>query len=143
MTTTPQAQHNLFVYGTLRRDTQHQLYHMLARHASFLGEATVQGRLYDLGDYPGMVYPGDGRVAGEIYLVAPSKWETVIRRLDEYEGCTDNDPEPHEYRRDVVKAYLVDGDEVFAWAYVLNRVPANSREIESGDYLSWRVRAGV
>lgn len=141
MTAVPNIPTSIFVYGTLRRDTQHQLFHLLARHARFLSEATVPGRLYDLGDYPGMLYPERGRVVGELYTVYPPQWESVIERLDEYEGCTASDPEPHEYRREVVDAYLPNGKTVPAWAYVLNRLSPGLKEIESGDYLAWRVRA--
>jgi gamma-glutamylcyclotransferase (GGCT)/AIG2-like uncharacterized protein YtfP len=132
---------NLFVYGTLRRDTKHELFHLLARHAKFLGEAVVRGKLYDLGDYPGMIYPERGRVIGEIYAVDSPQWESVIKRLDEYEGCTTADPEPHEYKREVINAQLADGKTVPAWAYVLNRMPSRLREIDSGDYLSSRTKA--
>jgi gamma-glutamylcyclotransferase (GGCT)/AIG2-like uncharacterized protein YtfP len=113
---------------------------MLARHARFLGEAIATGKLYDLGDYPGMVYPEHGNVVGEVYAVVPEDWEMVIRRLDEYEGCGDADPQPHEYRREVINTRLVDGKSIPAWAYVLNRLPAQPREIQSGDYLSWRTK---
>jgi len=132
---------NLFVYGTLRRDTQHELFRLLARRARFLGDATVRGKLYDLGDYPGLIYPENGRVLGEVYAIDRPYWRSVIGRLDEYEGCTSSDPEPHEYRREIVRAQLTSGEALPAWAYVLNRDPRNLREIQSGDYLSWRATA--
>ena len=134
---------NLFVYGTLRRDPQHELFRLLARHARFLGDATVQGRLYDLGNYPGWVPSENGRVLGEVYAIDPSHWDLVIARLDEYEACTSSDPLPHEYRREVVPVTLSNGDSIAAWAYILNREPERSREIRSGDYLSWRAKAGA
>jgi gamma-glutamylcyclotransferase (GGCT)/AIG2-like uncharacterized protein YtfP len=132
---------NLFVYGTLRRDTQHELVGLLARHARFVGDAAVGGKLYDLGNYPGLVYPGNSRVIGEVYAIDRPYWESVISQLDEYEGCTPSDPEPHEYRREVVPVQLTNGETLSAWAYVLNREPRNGREIQSGDYLSWRAKA--
>jgi len=131
----------LFVYGTLRRDPSHEMFHLLARHANFFGEATVPGRLFDLGSYPGMVQDNARRVIGEVYDVDPTHWMSVIARLDEYEGCTTADPEPHEYRRQIVQATLDNGQRVPAWAYLLNQWPNHVREITSGDYLSWRARA--
>src|SRR5215813_7463055 len=93
----------LFVYGTLRRDPSHELFQLLARNAKLLGEAVVEGKLYDLGEYPGMIYRANGgHVIGELYQVNPEAWENVIERLDEYEGCRPIDPEPHEYRRILV-----------------------------------------
>lgn len=127
----------LFVYGTLRRDHRHEMFHVLAKTARFIGEARVAGRLYDLGTYPGMsIMSGGNYVKGEIYEVQPNHWSDVIRKLDEYEGCTDTDPEPHEYRRELVRAQLTSGQEIDAWAYVLNRSEQGLREITSGDYLS-------
>lgn len=132
----------LFVYGTLRRDPSHEMFHLLAKHARFLGEATVPGRLFDLGDYPGMIVPDErGHVLGEVYDVDPAHWPSVIERLDRYEGCAAGDPEPHEYRREIVLATLASGPQVPVWAYVLNHAPSRVREIVSGDYLSWRARA--
>lgn len=128
----------IFVYGTLRRDPSHEMFHLLAKHARYLDDATVQGRLFDLGEYPGMVSDESARVLGEVYDIDPAKWNDVISRLDKYEGCAFDDPKPHEYRREVVHARLASGAVLPAWAYVLNRRPPTEQEIESGDYLSWR-----
>jgi gamma-glutamylcyclotransferase (GGCT)/AIG2-like uncharacterized protein YtfP len=132
----------IFVYGTLRSDPAHEMFHLLAKHARFVGDATVPGRLFDLGEYPGMISSdGAGRVLGEVYEFDPVHWRPVIERLDKYEGCSTSDPEPHEYRREIVRARLASGETLPAWAYILNRWPAELREIESGDYLASRVRA--
>jgi gamma-glutamylcyclotransferase (GGCT)/AIG2-like uncharacterized protein YtfP len=127
----------LFVYGTLRRDPKHEMFQLLAKAAHFVGEARVAGRLYDLGAYPGMAVEHDGRyVRGELYEIDPSAWSRVIEQLDEYEGCSDRDPKPHEYSRELVKAQLPSGQTIDAWAYVLKRSPSGLPEIPSGDYLS-------
>ncbi|MGH8523445.1 MAG: REP-associated tyrosine transposase, partial [Gammaproteobacteria bacterium] len=39
-------QQHLFVYGTLRRDSQHEMYQLLARNADLVGDAIFRGRLY-------------------------------------------------------------------------------------------------
>ena len=107
----------LFVYGTLRRDPAHEMFHLLARTARFVSEARVAGRLYDLGAYPGMTLSPNGKyVKGEIYEVDPVHWQSVIQQLDEYEQCREADPEPHEYRRELVRAVLPSGQAVEAWA---------------------------
>jgi gamma-glutamylcyclotransferase (GGCT)/AIG2-like uncharacterized protein YtfP len=135
---------SLFVYGTLRRDPTHELFHVLARNAVFIGEATVEGRLFDLGDYPGMLFPApNGHVVGEVYEVRPALWERVITTLDEYEACRPVDPQPHEYRRQLIPARLKSGRVVNAWAYILDRPASGLREIPSGDYLAWRDGARV
>jgi gamma-glutamylcyclotransferase (GGCT)/AIG2-like uncharacterized protein YtfP len=127
----------LFVYGTLRSDPRHEMFHVLAKTSNFLGDARVAGRLYDLGAYPGMSLSSNGQyVKGELYEVHPEHWSKVIQRLDEYEGCSDRDAEPQEYCRKLVSAELRSGESVEAWAYVLNRDARGLREIPSGDYLS-------
>lgn len=133
----------LFVYGTLRGDPSHEMFHVLARNADFLDEGKVRGRLFSLGAYPGMVLSEDveDNVKGELYQVQSDRWEKVIRELDSYEGCGPDDPEPHDYRRALVDVTTASGQKVRAWAYVLNRPTTHLEEIRSGDYLTWRVSA--
>lgn len=109
---------NLFVYGTLRRNAQRDAvqqaaHEKLARHARWLGGATVQGKLHSLGEFFIMEYPERERVPGEVYAVDPAQWRRVIEYLDDYEGS--------DYRRDVVQAQLNNGEIVSAWAYLLHR----------------------
>ena len=51
----PRIETCLFVYGTLRKAASHPLHRTLAREARYAGTATFQGRLDDLGRYPGVV----------------------------------------------------------------------------------------
>jgi gamma-glutamylcyclotransferase (GGCT)/AIG2-like uncharacterized protein YtfP len=130
----------LFVYGTLREDVGHEMYHVLARNASFLGEATVVGTLYDLGQYPGLV-PDDGTketVTGELYRIQEAILDHTFEILDDYEGVGPNDPMPHEYKREIIPVSLNDGRRLDAWAYVLNLSPEGLRKISSGDYREFR-----
>lgn len=128
----------LFVYGTLRRDSRHELYHLLAKNARFVGEGAAPGKLFDLGEYPGMIPDRSGRVLGELYQIDHERWPDVIARLDEYEGCGSGDPPPHEYRRELIDVLLHNGEATQAWAYILNERPPKVREIVSGDYMAWR-----
>ena len=50
---------HLFVYGTLRRAVMHPMHATLSRAAEFAGAAMLPGRLYDLGEYPGVTNPVD------------------------------------------------------------------------------------
>jgi pyruvate carboxylase len=47
----------LFVYGTLRSQMNDPLHRLLETHAVLVGTGTFQGKLYDLGRYPGVVGP--------------------------------------------------------------------------------------
>lgn len=123
----------LFVYGTLRKDLRNSMFHLLAREATFKCTARMRGRLYDLGDYPGLVLDGSGGwVHGEVYeLKVPG---ATLPRLDNYEGCGPDDPEPHEFER-VVSAVITDDENVLeVWAYIYKGPTAHQREIKSGDY---------
>lgn len=132
----------LFVYGTLRQGSGRPMAGYLARHARRVGRATMKGRLYDLGGYPGAV-PSDSLddgVVGEVYLLDSP--EAVLRALDEYEGCGPEDPPPTEYRRQRVTVRMEDGRRLQAWAYIYNRPTDGLRPIPSGDFLSPQGPAG-
>lgn len=74
---------HLFVYGTLKRG---QSRHRYLEGQKFVGVARTEPRyrLFNLGDYPGLVELLDGRsIDGELWDVDPA----CLRRLDAVEGC--------------------------------------------------------
>jgi pyruvate carboxylase len=106
---------------------------MLAASATFVGEATVEGKLYNIGSFPGLVTGEDGsRVLGEIYEI---RTEDLLDYLDWYEACGER-PLPLFQRRSV-EAEMSDGTVVNAWAYFYARSVKGLEPIESGDYLAW------
>ena len=65
---------HVFVYGTLRRGEQRDI-NLLRPTPRWIGQASVEGVLYDLGDYPGLVFgidqhPGQKKVRGEVYEIS-------------------------------------------------------------------------
>ncbi len=125
----------LFVYGTLRSDVCNSMFHLLAREATFVGRGQVQGRLFNLGGYPGLVLCHDhgSWVQGEVYALAnPAE---TLTRLDDYERCGPNDPEPHQYERVEKDVLLESGANDRAWVYVYRGSTADTKQILSGDYL--------
>jgi gamma-glutamylcyclotransferase (GGCT)/AIG2-like uncharacterized protein YtfP len=70
----------LFVYGTLRSGGAAA---GLLRDAERVGDASVEGTLYDLDDYPALMLYGRTRVAGEVWS-CPTE---LLRQLDEHEGA--------------------------------------------------------
>ena len=129
------AESYLFVYGTLRRDSQHEMFHILAKHATFVGEAGFCGRLFLVDDYPGAVVSGNtgDRVRGELYrLVDP---DVVLNHLDEYEEVDPREPDSGLFRRTLHFVTLLDGTAVQAWVYLYNRPVAGLTPIPSGDFL--------
>ncbi len=116
----------LFVYGQLRRG---QIGHQrlgLEQRTDWLGPARIHGRLYDFGDYPGLILGGDGIVHGEVLAFAdPALW-TV---LDAYEDYDPERSEASEYRR--VEVELL-GGAGRAWTYEYNRSVEDRPLIVSG-----------
>ena len=66
-----ESQQLLFVYGTLRTAVRDPEYQMLDRHVEFVGMGSFQGKLYNLGPYPGAIpSPSEEDVlTGEVYLL--------------------------------------------------------------------------
>jgi len=123
----------LFVYGSLRRAAS-PMHDMLAQASQYIGEGVLQGRLYEISWYPGVVessHPED-KVIGELYQIID---KDIWQRLDEYEACSDNFPQPHEYIRKQCWIQQANADSVKAWVYVFNHALDGHRRIHSGDYL--------
>lgn len=115
--------------------------HELLLPATFVGNGTFRGQLYDVGRYPAAVLaemPG-GLIHGEVYRLGDPG--TTLARLDAYEGCTETDPEPHEYLRAAVPVRLETGETVSAQVYLYNHPVSHLTVVESGDYLLWCARA--
>jgi gamma-glutamylcyclotransferase (GGCT)/AIG2-like uncharacterized protein YtfP len=126
----------LFVYGTLRQEAKNEKAYLLTKHARFMGNARFQGKLFDLGDYPGAIPSDDPQavVYGEVYALEPSMRNTVLTILDEYEGCGPNAEVPSEFRRERTIVTLDDGKKVVAWVYLYNLTEVGA-PIPSGDYV--------
>lgn len=87
----------IFVYGTLRNQSDSQMSKWLASRATRVGKAKVQGKLYLIDYYPGMKASNrkDDWVVGEIYQL--SEFEDNIHCFDEYEGIGELYTPPFEY----------------------------------------------
>lgn len=126
---------NLFVYGTLMPGALGELGALerarLADEARLLGAAQMQGRLYDFGDYPGVIESADSSsvVHGEVLsLLDPAAtWPW----LDAYEGIAPRDPDP-EYARRICPISLVDGVSTTAWVYLYRWPTRRGRLVTSG-----------
>ena len=111
----------LFVYGTLRTIAAHPMHNYLRGFSDFLGPATVRGIKVDLGGYPGLLPSGDpdALVDGELYRIHEGASEELFDALDRYEGCSADDPEPHEYFRHRQDVTLAEDSQVYeAWVYL-------------------------
>ena len=120
----------LFVYGTLRKGFR--LHKYLADKSRFIGTGMMQGILYDLGDYPGVMPSGEGEVLGEVYELEDSLIQ--LEELDDIEGFYPDQNETSMFIRSLTDVKLTDGNIVQAWVYVLPSKPANARQIPGGNY---------
>jgi len=119
----PQVTQCLFVYGTLKRGFSNPWSRRLWSHARFAGEASLPGRLYDLGPFPAFVEDASSGtlVHGE---VAELSDPGLLAQLDHYEGA--------QYARLLRRVRMHGGGEREAWVYVWHAPLANARFIPGG-----------
>jgi gamma-glutamylcyclotransferase (GGCT)/AIG2-like uncharacterized protein YtfP len=106
----------------------------LRREARLLGEATIGGRLYSLGRYPGLVEAaGPDRVHGEVYdLEAPA---AALEWLDGYEGIVPGKPELSPYERVERPVHLASGERLTAWVYLYRKSVRTRPEVIGGYWM--------
>jgi gamma-glutamylcyclotransferase (GGCT)/AIG2-like uncharacterized protein YtfP len=124
----------LFVYGTLRRVSNSEMFQQLARQADFVGEASYQGRLYKIDGYPGVV-PSKNKtdlVQGEVYQLHDAN---LLSQLDDYEECSAGFLQPTEYVRELCEVRLKNDQLIQAWFYRYNRPIDTLELLASGDFL--------
>jgi gamma-glutamylcyclotransferase (GGCT)/AIG2-like uncharacterized protein YtfP len=109
----------------------------LAREAKLVGGASLQGRLYRITWYPGVVDSLDAeeRVYGELYALANPL--ATFAWLDAYEGLSPG-RDDNEYARVERFARLSAAAEVTAWVYLYRRDPSRFSRIVDG---RWRAPA--
>ena len=120
-----------FVYGLLMSGGTGFRALGLESRVRRLGPDKVAGRLYHLGDYPGLITGRHGLVQGELIATQDVR---LIDELDAYELYDPGNPTGSEYRRIEVDL-LMSGRRV--WAYEYNRPVKNKPIIATGN---WRTR---
>jgi gamma-glutamylcyclotransferase (GGCT)/AIG2-like uncharacterized protein YtfP len=126
----------LFVYGTLltraRGDLGADMRARLKKASTSLGEATIPGRLFDLGTFPVMIAaaaPSD-IVHGEVLQLGDP--ESVFVWLDPYEGITPGHRRQDEYERVRRAVRLDSGETLETWVYLYVADIAHLPRIASG-----------
>jgi len=122
----------IFVYGTLL-DPENKYGVYLRDNSKFFSSAKLKGKLFDLGDYPGVVLYPDGTDLVHGILLQMDDPATVLDVLDIYEGFGKDQPQPNEFVRVLTEAVTEPGI-VICWVYVYNRSLDNVRQITSGNY---------
>lgn len=125
----------LFVYGSLLSRVRHPVGARLRREARLVGEATIKGRLYSVGRYPGLVEAADSPYAvhGEVYdLRTPA---TSLKWLDAYEDIVAGKAERNPYERVERPVCLAAGGMVTSWVYLYRKSVRTRPEVIGGYWM--------
>ena len=124
----------IFAYGTLQPGLAPTKIARLAAKLRPVGEGSVRGLLYDLGGYPGAIADptAECRIFGTVMEMPQD--ESVLERLDLYEGFDPNAPETSEYIRERQAVELKTGRTVECWFYRYNRESRDLPRVESGEW---------
>jgi gamma-glutamylcyclotransferase (GGCT)/AIG2-like uncharacterized protein YtfP len=127
----------LFVYGTLRRGSRSLMAERLAGEATFVGEGTVSGRLFDTGAYPACIPTADPseRVHGEVFALRAETRDDLLAVLDQYEGYAADARYSSLFVRERTVVRFADGSEEVAWIYHYNEGLDDAIPITTGDWL--------
>lgn len=120
----------LFVYGTLVRNSKHNSKLML-EEMECIGTGKIHGKMYDLGEYPGVIENNEKYVYGEIYRIHDLK---ILSAIDEYEEVAQLESQKGLYIRKITNAILDQGKEIQVFAYFYNKSIQNMKEIPSGKW---------
>ena len=125
----------VFVYGTLRRGERNDI-NLLQPAPRYVGMGAVNGTLYQVDWYPGLVLDGraDVQVVGEVYEIAPTL-EAVLDRVEEVTAEADSEYFKRELSIDV------GGHALPCLVYEINpeRV-RGKRVIEGGDWIGFHLK---
>jgi gamma-glutamylcyclotransferase (GGCT)/AIG2-like uncharacterized protein YtfP len=130
--------YHLFVYGSLRSGFKSPAYEYISRFFSFVGDAKVKGKLFDLGTYPAGVSTSDESfIIGELYTIKHQpEFAWAIGQLDDYEGVSVEPDEIQLYKRELVDV-IVDDTITPAWIYWFIGSVQGKPLIESGDMIQY------
>ena len=122
----------LFVYGTLMKSVKSRMSVYLDQNSEFIGEGYFTGRLFDLGQYPGLIKDDQSpyQVLGHIFAIHNP---AILKDLDIYEGNPTGFSEENEYVRRPIEVVCL-GQTISCWAYFYNRSVQGLIEIYSGNY---------
>jgi gamma-glutamylcyclotransferase (GGCT)/AIG2-like uncharacterized protein YtfP len=120
----------LFVYGTLRPGCGHSMSSFLSERARCMGNARINGRLYQCGWFPGLLpaeEPEDW-VRGDLFDLTSA--EATLAELDRYENDASD-----LFERRQVPVFSDSGEKCNAWVYFYRGQVDPARRIRSGDFL--------
>ncbi len=128
----------LFIYGTLLPEYAPGEIAGTVNRLSCLGEASVPGRLYDLGEYPGAVLDPSAKtkIFGRVYEL-PDEADT-LRALDSHEEFYPNDLGKSLFVRKRATVTLNNSESLPCWVYVYNRDIGGAKLLADGSYKKYQ-----
>jgi gamma-glutamylcyclotransferase (GGCT)/AIG2-like uncharacterized protein YtfP len=126
----------LFTYGTLSTGQAPSSVVSLMKSLKRHGKGYIRGRLYDLGDFPGVVLSESPRnkVFGDIFELPTDG--SILKQIDRYEEFSPRKPKSSLFVRKRVPVKLDNGEQIECWTYVYNGQVPRTRRISSGNYLA-------
>jgi gamma-glutamylcyclotransferase (GGCT)/AIG2-like uncharacterized protein YtfP len=108
----------LFIYGTLHPDRAPREIAAVARRLTSIGRATIRARLYNLGEYPGIVLDDSSTpIPGELFTVPDAE---TLAALDAYEDFRPASHAESLFLREKAVVILDDGSQESCWVYTYN-----------------------
>ena len=130
--------YQLFVYGSLRSGFKSPAYEYISKYFTFVSDARIKGKLYDLGEYPAAIpVMEDSFIIGELYTIKnEQEFSWAMAQLDDYEGLNVEAGEEKLYHRKIAEVYI-NNQVVSAWVYWYNGDVRGKPVIVSGDILEF------
>ena len=127
---------HLFVYGSLLSSIGHPSGERLRSEARLVGAASMPGRLYRVGWYPGLVEAAAGvsRVHGEVYALADPAGS--LAWLDAYESMVPGEEASNEYVRAERAVQLASGQQLTAWVYLYQWDVTGVQQVADGRWVA-------
>lgn len=134
---------HLFVYGSLRSGFNNPAYTYISKYFTLLGTAYVQGKLFQLPEFPAGVPSEDqSLIKGELYTIKiPAECSWAIAQLDDYEGVQAEEGQSPLYRRALTNVHF-NNEQTQAWIYWYNGSIEAGQLIEGGDLLAYLQQKG-
>ena len=128
---------HLFIYGTLLPERAPSAVSEAIKRLRYVGRASVRGRLYDLGEFPGAVLDASSpmKIMGRVFTLPEDV--TLLDSLDEYEGFAPHNRKDSLFSREETVATLENGRKLQCWIYIYNQNVTGAKLILSGDYLEY------
>ncbi len=128
----------LFLYGSLRQGFNNPAFAYISNYFTLVGNATVQGKLVDMGNYPVGVPDNDNTIIGELYqLNEMEQFDWAFSQLDDYEGLHVEENEIPLFLRKQTTVTLLNKTVNQSWIYWYNGDVTNKPTITSGDIFEY------